>query len=163
MLNSYHFKNYLDFIFEWIPQQLFFFCTFGYMCVLIVYKWTIPWGIERDTSMAPSIIGQMIALPLKLGSTEGKPLWDMESQENLQYYLLMIALICVPVMLIPKPFIIWLQSKKAPEEHRHPYDHESGSEIADLGKKLNEEFDAEDDLPPTPKATPAKEHHGGHD
>jgi hypothetical protein len=39
------------------------------MCVLIIYKWTIPWGIERDSSTAPSIIGQMIALPLAMGST----------------------------------------------------------------------------------------------
>lgn len=69
MMNTVHFKSYLDFIFEWIPQQLFFFCTFGYMCILIIYKWTIAWGFERPTSEAPSIIGQMIAMPLKLGST----------------------------------------------------------------------------------------------
>ena len=69
MMNSLHFKNYLDFIFEWLPQQVFFFCTFGYMCILIIYKWTIPWELEYDTANAPSIIGQMIALPLKLGST----------------------------------------------------------------------------------------------
>jgi len=83
LLNTNHFKNYLDMIFEWIPQQLFFFCTFGYMCVLILYKWTIPWGIPAeegepfyDSAKAPSIIGQMIALPLAMGRTEGKPLWD---------------------------------------------------------------------------------------
>lgn len=44
-LNTLHFKNYIDFIFEWLPQQLFFASTFGYMCVLIIYKWTIPWGL----------------------------------------------------------------------------------------------------------------------
>ena len=45
MINTQHFRNYIDMIFEWIPQQIFFFCTFGYMCILILYKWTIPWGI----------------------------------------------------------------------------------------------------------------------
>jgi V-type H+-transporting ATPase subunit a len=45
LVNTRHFKNYLDMIFEWLPQQVFFFCTFGYMCILIIYKWTIPWGI----------------------------------------------------------------------------------------------------------------------
>lgn len=69
MLNTLHFKSYIDFFFEWIPQQIFFFTTFGYMCILILYKWTIPWGIERDSAMAPTIIGQMIALPLAMGST----------------------------------------------------------------------------------------------
>lgn len=56
-------------IFEWIPQQIFLLTTFGYMCLLIIVKWNIPWEIEYPTSDAPSIIGQMIALPLKLGST----------------------------------------------------------------------------------------------
>jgi V-type H+-transporting ATPase subunit a len=77
LLNSLHFKNYIDVFFEWLPQQIFFFCTFGYMCILIVGKWSIAWGFERSTAEAPSIISQMIALPLKLGSTEGKPLWDI--------------------------------------------------------------------------------------
>ena len=79
-MNALHYKNYLEFFFEWLPQQIFFFCTFGYMCILIIYKWSIPWELERDTAEAPSIIAQMIALPLKAGSTEGKPLWDLESQ-----------------------------------------------------------------------------------
>lgn len=47
------------------------------MCFLIIFKWTIAWGIDRPSHEAPSIIGQMIALPLQLGSTEGKPLWDV--------------------------------------------------------------------------------------
>jgi vacuolar-type H+-ATPase subunit I/STV1 len=72
MLNTVHFGLWLDFLFEWLPQQVFLFSTFGYMCLLIIKKWTIPWGIEVPTSMAPSIIGQMIAMPLKMGSTEGK-------------------------------------------------------------------------------------------
>ena len=69
MLNTVHFKNYVDCFFEWLPQQIFFFCTFGYMCILIIFKWTIAWGIDRETSEAPSIIAQMIALPLLVGST----------------------------------------------------------------------------------------------
>lgn len=78
LINTIHFRSYLDLIFEWLPQQIFMFTTFGYMCILIIVKWTIPWDTpEFPTSEAPSIIGQMIALPLKLGSTEGKPLWDI--------------------------------------------------------------------------------------
>jgi V-type H+-transporting ATPase subunit a len=56
----------------------------------------------------------MIALPLKMGSTEGKPLWDMQAQESLQYYFLMAALVCVPWMLIFKPLIIWANMPSAP-------------------------------------------------
>ena len=46
-----------------------------YMCLLIFVKWTIPWG-EVPTSQAPSIINQMIDLPLAFGSTNDLPLWD---------------------------------------------------------------------------------------
>ncbi len=60
----------------------------------------------------------MIALPLKMGSTEGKPLWDIESQESLQYYLLMTSLICVPWMLIFKPLILWFKMPAAPVHER---------------------------------------------
>lgn len=76
-LNTLHFGQYLDLVFEWLPQQIFLLTTFGYMCLLIIKKWTIPWGLEGGplTSEAPSIIGQMIAMPLKLGSTEGKVLY----------------------------------------------------------------------------------------
>lgn len=49
--------------------------TFGYMIAMIFYKWAINWE-EKGTSNAPGIINIMINMPLKLGSTEGKPLWD---------------------------------------------------------------------------------------
>lgn len=68
-LNTLYWRNYVDMLFEWLPQQIFFFCTFGYMCILIIAKWSIAWEFERDTAVAPSIIGQMIALPLQMGST----------------------------------------------------------------------------------------------
>lgn len=62
--------------------------TFGYMCFMIFLKWSINWE-ERGsatvpgTSMAPSIIGMLINMPLKLGSTDGKPLYDVETEESI--------------------------------------------------------------------------------
>lgn len=126
MLNNVYFKNYIELFFEWLPQQLFFFSTFGYMCILIVGKWTFAWGIDRDTSEAPSIIGQMIALPLAAGSTEGKPLWDKDTQESAQYYLLMLSLICVPWMLIFKPLLLWM---KMPKHAEHSDSHQEPQEL----------------------------------
>lgn len=40
---------------------------FGYMDFLIVYKWTVDWGV--DSTYAPSIITTMINIPLKMGQT----------------------------------------------------------------------------------------------
>ena len=46
MMNTVHFGLWIDFIFEWIPQQLFLTTTFGYMCLMILKKWTLPWGLD---------------------------------------------------------------------------------------------------------------------
>ena len=56
--------------------------TFGYMCVMILIKWTTNWN-EVGTDKAPSIIGLLINMPLAGGSTKGMPLYDMELQESL--------------------------------------------------------------------------------
>lgn len=133
------------------------------MCVLIIYKWTIPWGIDADSAAAPSIIGQMIALPLKLGSTEGKPLWDIEAQESLQYVLLVISLICVPMMLIPKPLIIWLQTpKKETPKYHAPHVH---SDIIDEDGTLNQKLNvgSDDDVVVAPHHGAAHAAHEEHD
>ena len=94
-------------------------CLFAYMDFLIFYKWFIPWDLKDGcdpkvdlhcVSEAPSIITTMINLPLKLGKTTdccgGQPMWGTygdTSQDQIQLILLIIAVICIPVMLLPKP------------------------------------------------------------
>lgn len=36
-------KAWLRVFFEFIPEFLFLFCTFGYMCIMIFVKWNIDW------------------------------------------------------------------------------------------------------------------------
>jgi V-type H+-transporting ATPase subunit a len=76
LVNDLYYKNYKEIIFVFTSQLAFLVFLFGYMDFLIVYKWLVAWGTERDTSLAPSIITQMIDIPLSLGSTSGKPLWN---------------------------------------------------------------------------------------
>lgn len=60
--------------------------------------------------MAPSIITLMINMPLKFGSPgegpDGTPMPLYEGQQSLQVTLLVIAFICIPWILLPKPFIL---------------------------------------------------------
>lgn len=65
--NCLHFRRYLDFFCEFIPQLGFMLLLFGYMDFLIFYKWFINWGYDSPT--APSIITTMINIPLALGQT----------------------------------------------------------------------------------------------
>lgn len=50
-----------------MPQLIFLVLLFGYMDFLIIYKWTVDWGV--GSTYAPSIITTMINIPLKAGST----------------------------------------------------------------------------------------------
>jgi V-type H+-transporting ATPase subunit a len=77
------------------------------MVVMIFIKWGTDWGYNWDDT-APNLISILMNLILKLGSLdEQNPLWgDGTDQESLQQLLLLIALICIPVMLLVKPLVL---------------------------------------------------------
>jgi V-type H+-transporting ATPase subunit a len=118
------------------------------MCLMIVKKWTIPWG-EVDTALAPSIINQMIDLPLKLGSTSGKPLWTEQGQEDMQRFLLQLSVLMVPLILFPKPLILYFKNTCLVQPR--PADEDDL-----LVQELRESFVTEDSAP----AHKPKGHHG---
>ena len=51
-LNSLHFRQKLDFFFEFIPQFLLLFALFGWMDILIIAKWFQPKNME-DIFLSP--------------------------------------------------------------------------------------------------------------
>jgi len=129
-VNNLHFSNYTDFFFEFIPQLLFMLCTFGYMCFAIVVKWLQDWG---DGSTAPSII----ALFINVGYTPpGSQLYGDDQgiqQTNIQQNLFLIAFICVFIMLIPKPIILWLKSSNS-----HAATHRKSSNLIEIIEHSND-------------------------
>jgi len=62
-INAIYFKSAVDFIFEFIPQLLFFVGIFGYMVVLIVMKWTTNYWlwITKQGSVPKIKVPQIIA------------------------------------------------------------------------------------------------------
>ena len=126
-LNGIYFNDSLDFICEFIPRIIFMCLLFGYMNCMIYIKWATDWS--SDTSKAPSIISQLLMIFLNNGSTgeEGHklPLWrkdDYTIQESFQFYALIICVICVPIMLIPKPIIEYMKiSNEDENEHKKSF------------------------------------------
>ena len=117
-MNGIYFGDYVDFLFEFIPQLIFMCLLFGYMILMIYIKWGTDWS--DDLSKAPSLISQLLMLFLNMGSTGPEnfktPLFHREDyhfQETFQYCALIISVICVPVMLIVKPTIEYF---KLPQE-----------------------------------------------
>lgn len=80
---------------------IFMVCFFGYMDYMILYKWVTP----LDTP--PSLINSLIAMAMR--QPDNAPLFD--GSIELEGKLMMAAMISVPWLLIPKPFILWLQHK----------------------------------------------------
>ena len=58
-LNNLYFKQYVDFVFEFIPQLVFMLSTFGYMCVVIVIKWLQNWEGHASPPSILNIYTQM--------------------------------------------------------------------------------------------------------
>ena len=122
-LNGIYFKDYFDFLFEFIPQLIFMCLLFGYMILMIYIKWGTDWS--SDPSKAPSIISQLLMLFLNMGSTGPEnnktPLYHREDysfQENFQYYALVISIICIPIMLLVKPTIEYIKSSNNEIDNR---------------------------------------------
>lgn len=102
MHNQIYFRNWIDLACNSIPQFLFFESIMGYMAIMIVYKWISGWDV--------SILSMFISMFLKLGAVEGASIYP--GQSFVQLFLLMLALICVPWMLLAKPlYMLYLRRR----------------------------------------------------
>ncbi|KAL4479041.1 hypothetical protein ABPG73_022159 [Tetrahymena malaccensis] len=114
--NAIFFKSKSDFYFEFLPQIIFLLLTFGYMDFLIIIKWVQDWTTHiLEQNPPPSIITLMINIPLKGADPAGATLYgpsDAGLQKSIGIIFLLIAIVCVPLMLLPKPFIQHFINKK---------------------------------------------------
>lgn len=110
-VNNLYFRDYLTFTLEFIPQILFFVCLIGYMDFLIVYKWLTPEGNPK-----PSIIAAMIGMVMLKDVKPEEQFYP--NQKLIQTILLILALVSIPWMLLPKPFMEkWAHSRRVQKRH----------------------------------------------
>ncbi len=132
--NASYFGNKMDLVFEFIPQIILLFVLFGYMDWMIIAKWTTDFtGREH---MAPSIISNMIDMALNGGAVaEGNApiIGSATTQQTISILFLLIALICTPIMLFPKPFYIDKMNKL--HAHQAHHDDAHNEESAELKEK----------------------------
>uniref|UniRef100_A0A673KJW9 V-type proton ATPase subunit a n=1 Tax=Sinocyclocheilus rhinocerous TaxID=307959 RepID=A0A673KJW9_9TELE len=96
------FNLYLIFI----PELLFLLCLFGYLVFMIIYKWLF--FTVRDSQTAPSILIHFINMFLMQGDSS-QPLYP--GQAGFQVFLLIVAVLSVPVLLLGKPLYLYWQHK----------------------------------------------------
>lgn len=161
--NYMHFRKKYSLCLVFLPELLFLLCLFGYLVFMILYKWIV--FTPRDSKHAPSVLIHFINMFLMQGNAM-HPLYP--GQNGLQVFLVVVAVLCVPVLLLGKPFYLnWLHNgnnhlrmyrgyervrRNSDEEELYlmrTHDMEEGGGLSDLsssGEHQAEEFNFADEL-----------------
>ncbi|XP_061395109.1 V-type proton ATPase 116 kDa subunit a1-like [Musca vetustissima] len=128
VVNFVYFKRYANILLEFLPQMIFLLLLFGYMVFMMFYKWVkySPHSeVLADTpGCAPSVLIMFINMVL-FKSSEVSPGCDpnmFAGQTELEMIFVIVAVICIPWMLIGKPLYIKYTRKHKPQ---HPDDFKS--------------------------------------
>uniref|UniRef100_A0AAY4A832 V-type proton ATPase subunit a n=1 Tax=Denticeps clupeoides TaxID=299321 RepID=A0AAY4A832_9TELE len=104
VFNHLHFRQMYKLYLLFLPELLFLLCLFGYLIFMIFYKW-LAFSVQESYS-APSILIHFINMFLMQGVATSSL---YPGQVRVQVFLLVVALLSVPVLLLGKPlYLYWL-------------------------------------------------------
>uniref|UniRef100_A0A8D2ARQ0 V-type proton ATPase subunit a n=1 Tax=Sciurus vulgaris TaxID=55149 RepID=A0A8D2ARQ0_SCIVU len=103
LFNHIYFKKPLNIYFGFIPEVIFMSSLFGYLVILIFYKWTAY--DAHSSENAPSLLIHFINMFLFSYPDSGISML-YSGQKGIQCFLVVVALLCVPWMLLFKPLVL---------------------------------------------------------
>ncbi|XP_031848176.1 V-type ATPase subunit a family protein Vha100-1 isoform X3 [Nomia melanderi] len=118
--NHLYFKRKLSITCEFIPQIVFLTFLFLYMVLLMFIKW-VKYGPDTDgldlqhsPYCAPSVLITFINMVLFNRGTAPEKCspWMYYGQESFQKLLVVLAVLCIPWMLLAKPFMLMYNRKQ---------------------------------------------------
>uniref|UniRef100_A0A5S6QLM2 V-type proton ATPase subunit a n=1 Tax=Trichuris muris TaxID=70415 RepID=A0A5S6QLM2_TRIMR len=128
LCNYRFFKRRLDIYAMFVPQLLFLCCLFVYLCIMIIYKWVaftaygkqMAVGYYPGAHCAPSLLIGLINMvkftPRDYGFDDPATCANnafYPGQLGFESFLVIVALLCTPVMLFTKPYVIHRSRKQA--------------------------------------------------
>lgn len=125
--NAIHERSCLDFFCECLPMLVFMLCFFAFMDYMILYKWVTP------MAQPPSIINSLICMAMR--QEDHVPLWtEGIGSIGLSSYLVLATALSVPMMLFPKPMILYFTRKKSSGDYAPLDSGEAAHEEEDFGE-----------------------------
>ncbi|KAJ3333094.1 H(+)-transporting V0 sector ATPase subunit a [Blyttiomyces sp. JEL0837] len=117
ILNHLFFGRPINIISETLPQLIYMISIFGYLVFIILFKWAVVWTTEP-----PSLLNTLIYMFLSPGTVE-QPLFP--GQAGLQVFLVLLAMISIPWMLLMKPYLLRYEHVKHIEQGYTNLSHEN--------------------------------------
>uniref|UniRef100_A0A8C1X6X2 V-type proton ATPase subunit a n=2 Tax=Cyprinus carpio TaxID=7962 RepID=A0A8C1X6X2_CYPCA len=127
LVNFVHFRKFQDIFLQFVPQLIFMLSLFGYLIFLILYKWCIT--LRSET--APSIL--LLFINMMLFDYQSEHVLLYGGQKGLQIFLVLTAVLMVPVLLLVKPFLIYRTRMKTRHQVSRAEQHcEPGVSMGDI-------------------------------
>ncbi|KAJ3124414.1 H(+)-transporting V0 sector ATPase subunit a [Nowakowskiella sp. JEL0407] len=107
IVNHRFFKRPQSIYAETLPQIIMMCCIIGYLVFIVILKWCMTF----EGRTAPSILNTLIFMFLAPGKVE-KSQQLFSGQSEVQMVLLITAGLCIPWMLVGKPYLVWKESQQ---------------------------------------------------
>ncbi|XP_038609414.1 V-type proton ATPase 116 kDa subunit a isoform X1 [Tachyglossus aculeatus] len=129
LFNHIYFRKTANIILQFIPEIIFILSLFGYLVFMIIFKWC---RFDVHSSQhAPSILIHFINMFLfNYNDSSNVPLYG--PQREVQSFLVIMALISIPWMLLFKPFVLRAHHRKTQRMLQAPCDPESPSDAIEV-------------------------------